>query len=92
MTDTNGNIRTALTNGFGYYRFDQVEVGGVYILSVEAKQHHFENPTRTINVVDELTDVNFVALPSIVADLRVLDLSFPSHLQALRRPNRESIY
>jgi hypothetical protein len=56
--------RRALTNPFGYYRFDGVEVGATYILTVEAKQHQFENPTRAVSVIDELTDVDFVALPN----------------------------
>ncbi len=62
LADTDGNTRTILTNPFGYYRFDGVEVGAAYVISVEAKRHVFANPTRTLNVVDELTDVNFIAL------------------------------
>ena len=68
---TDGNTRTVLTNPFGYYRFDNVEAGRIYIISVETKRYQFEVPVRTVNVVDELIDVNFVALPdeiSIVED------------------------
>jgi len=63
IADASGNIRAAVTNPFGYYRFDDVEVGGFYLISVEAKQYQFENPTRTVSVVDELTDVDFTAMP-----------------------------
>jgi hypothetical protein len=64
IADAGGNVRRALTNPFGYYRFDGIEVGATYILTVEAKQHQFENPTRAVSVIDELTDVNFIALPN----------------------------
>ena len=57
-----GQPATAITSSFGFYRFDTITVGSVYLVSVSSKQHSFGEPTRTILVIDELTDIDFVAL------------------------------
>lgn len=62
MDDGNGNTRTALTNSFGYYAFDEVATGHTYFVSVSKKSYRFANPTRIVNVEDTLTDVDFTAL------------------------------
>ena len=56
-----GESHVAITNPFGYYRFDDVEVGGTYL--IEASSKRFEFVPRSISVLDELTDVDIVALP-----------------------------
>jgi uncharacterized repeat protein (TIGR01451 family) len=61
MTDANGSVHTAITNPFGYYRFDDVPVGTTVIISVSSKNYTFEVSTRVISVTDELTDINFVS-------------------------------
>lgn len=61
ITDTNGNSRTALTNGFGYYRFEEIEVGQTYIISVRSKQYLFNQ--QVLTVAEELTDLNLTAFP-----------------------------
>jgi Carboxypeptidase regulatory-like domain len=61
---TGGNIsgsRYARTNPFGYYRFDDVSVGDVYILNAESKRYTFQNPTRVINLTEDLTNQDFVS-------------------------------
>jgi WD40 repeat protein len=63
LTDANGATRTAITGSFGYYRFDDVEVGQTYIVSVRSKRFQFSNPTLVITLMDELTDLTFTALP-----------------------------
>ena len=57
-----GETRTAVSATFGYYRFDDVPVGVLYSLTVSAKRYSFD-PDTQINLVDELTDVDFNALP-----------------------------
>ena len=57
MTDSYGTTRTAQTNQFGYYRFDDVEVGQTYILNAFAKRFQFD--TKVISINEELTDLNF---------------------------------
>lgn len=53
----------ALTNPFGFYRFDGVPSGESYVLSVRSKRHRFENSSIFINVGDEITGLDFTAVP-----------------------------
>ena len=53
----------ALTNPFGFYRFDGVPSGESYVLSVRSKRHRFENSSIFINVGDEMTGLDFIAVP-----------------------------
>jgi len=62
MTGTGGTVYRALTNPFGYYRFDNVAAGTTVLISVSSKSHTFEVGTRVISVSDELMDVNFIAM------------------------------
>lgn len=63
LIDTNGALRMALTGSFGYYAFENVEVGRIYTLTIASKRFTFENPTRFVSVTDELTGVDFTAIP-----------------------------
>jgi len=56
-------LRTALTNAFGYYQFDNVETGESYALRVETKRYRFENPTIFVNLGEDATGVDFIANP-----------------------------
>jgi len=57
ITDSSGAIRTATTSTFGYYRFDDVEVGGSYVMAVESRRYRFA--PRVVQVFDNLSDVAF---------------------------------
>jgi Metallo-peptidase family M12B Reprolysin-like/Carboxypeptidase regulatory-like domain len=60
---TGGNLGEAKyvrTNQFGYYRFNELESGQTYILSITSKRYLFPNPTRVISLDEDLTDENFV--------------------------------
>lgn len=59
MTDPNGNTRFARTSTFGYYRFDDVQVGGTYIFTVSSKRYEFAAMVRTIT--EETNNLNFLA-------------------------------
>ncbi|MEJ7700396.1 MAG: carboxypeptidase-like regulatory domain-containing protein [Pyrinomonadaceae bacterium] len=61
MTDESGNIRTAITTSFGYYRFVDVPAGGTYIFSVRGKRFAFGNNTQVQSIVEDTDDINFVA-------------------------------
>jgi hypothetical protein len=63
LTDQDGQVRSAITSPFGYFRFDDVEIGQTYIVSVRHKLFQFENSTQTLHVVDEVANLQFVALP-----------------------------
>lgn len=58
MQDANGSTRTAVTNGFGYFRFSGVEVGTTYYVVVSSKRYWFT--PRSVSVLDELTDLDFM--------------------------------
>lgn len=59
MTDVNGNIRTAVTNNFGYYRFNNVGAGETYFFNIRHKQYAFTSELITIN--EGLNNLNFFA-------------------------------
>jgi hypothetical protein len=61
LTDAEGNMRVAMPNAFGYYRFLDVAAGETYILSIRSKSHQFAEPTRVITVTEDLTGADFVA-------------------------------
>jgi hypothetical protein len=56
-----GMRRRALTGAFGYYRFDDIPAGQTVVVSVSSKRFSFAEPSRAVNVGDELTDLNFTA-------------------------------
>lgn len=61
LTDQGNETRTALTNGFGYYVFDDVPVGETYFFTAAAKGYSFEMRILTVN--DEISDLDFIAGP-----------------------------
>jgi uncharacterized delta-60 repeat protein len=63
LTDAEGASRTATTNTFGYYRFQKVEAGRSYVLHATSKKYAVEDPVRLIEVIDEVSDIDFVAEP-----------------------------
>lgn len=54
-----GGRRVAITNPFGFYRFDNVTSGSAYTIAVISRLYTFT--PQTIQVNNDLTDVNFVA-------------------------------
>ena len=60
MTDSSGEIRTAISNQSGFYQFAEVPVGQTYIFSVRHKQYRFV--PQVLSVTEEREDINFTAL------------------------------
>ncbi len=56
-----GEVRSAISSSFGYYRFEGVEAGRSYVLRVRAKGLQFLPDTRVVNVTDNIADVDFTA-------------------------------
>lgn len=56
-----GEVRTALSSTFGFYRFDEIPVGETYSLTVTSKRYLFDPDVRIISLADELTDIDFTA-------------------------------
>ncbi len=61
MTDAKGQVRTATTTSFGYYRFDDVRAGETYILLASGKHYTFSQSLQVLNINEETTEVNFTA-------------------------------
>lgn len=59
LDDGAGNVRYAMTNPFGYFRFFDVPTG-TYTVSVRSKRYGFT--PRTISVSSSFTGLDFVAL------------------------------
>ena len=49
------------TSSFGYYKFDELEVGETYILTVNSKRYIFSQTTRIISLFEEIADADFEA-------------------------------
>lgn len=61
LTLPNGETRSTVTGAFGSYRFDALETGQTYVLSINAKRYNFANPTRIITLSQELSGEDFTA-------------------------------
>ena len=61
LTAPNGETRYALSNTFGYYRFNDVAVGETYVFSIVSKRYLFA--PQVVSVFEELTELNFIAEP-----------------------------
>jgi hypothetical protein len=53
-------VRTTAT---GDYRVEGIRVGSTYIVTVRAKNRQFTIPSRAVNVLDDVTGIDFVAQP-----------------------------
>jgi hypothetical protein len=58
-----GTTRLVVTNSFGTYRIDSVEVGRMYVLTVSRKGYVFTQSSRAFVLTDDLTGVDFAAGP-----------------------------
>lgn len=58
-----GSVRTTATSTMGYYSFSGVAAGPSYVVSLISKRYEFPEPSRMIQVVDDVTDCNFLAVP-----------------------------
>lgn len=60
LSDSGGNVRTAITSSFGYYSFEDIPAGETYIITANAKRFTFSQPSRVLSVVDNAVDVDFI--------------------------------
>lgn len=61
LIDQGGNTRFALTNGFGYFYFEDIAAGGTYTVSVSSKQYAFA--AQMLTITDAYNNLNITALP-----------------------------
>jgi hypothetical protein len=55
--------RYAQTNAFGFYRFVDLPTGATYVVTVKSKKNTFVPSFKTIILLDNLDDINFVGNP-----------------------------
>ena len=60
LSDGDGNTRSALTNAFGYYKFEHLAVGTTYVFDVRSKIYSFES--HVVTVTDEVSNLDFWAV------------------------------
>jgi hypothetical protein len=60
VTGADGIVRTAITNSFGYYRVDGLEVGTAYVVDTSSKRYTFAS--QVVNLRDDLGEFNIFAL------------------------------
>jgi subtilisin family serine protease len=60
---TTGEYSVALTNPFGYFRFEELETGVTYVATVNNKRYFFENSPYAFSLNDDFTDFAFVGTP-----------------------------
>jgi hypothetical protein len=53
----------ASTGSFGYFEVDGLTAGETYVVTVNSKRYIFGTPSQVLTLVDNLTDVNFIAEP-----------------------------
>lgn len=61
LTDGLGNVRYAMTNNFGYYRFINVETWKPYTIRLQSKKYSFTSPELLVNFIESNPDINFVS-------------------------------
>jgi serine protease AprX len=61
ITSADGTIRSTESNTFGYFVFEDVLPGGTYIISVASGRYSFDPSSIIRDVVDDVSDIVFVA-------------------------------
>lgn len=64
LTDSIGNSRTILTKKMGAFRFDDVNAGEIYVITIASRRYTFQ--PQVISVNENLTEVNFTAQGEII--------------------------
>ena len=49
------------TGSFGYFSVDGLLAGQTYVVTVNSQRYTFSTPSRVYNLVDNITDADFVA-------------------------------
>jgi hypothetical protein len=70
MYDNTGGVRTAISNAFGYYRFEGVPVGQTYIFEIRSKRYVFSEPVRTLSVQEDFDSLDFYSDSASLLNLK----------------------
>lgn len=61
LTASNGSIRSVITSSFGFFKFEEIEVGQTYILNAVSKKLTISEPTRILTIQEDITGLEFLA-------------------------------
>ena len=61
LTDSQGNVRTARTTSFGFYRFDDVQADQTVIITARAKRFTFNQSSIVRTTNNPISDADFVS-------------------------------
>lgn len=64
VTDSNGMIRSVSSGSFGYFKVDNLPGGNVYTITVQAKKYQFDQSSQVVLLMDNISNLNFFALPN----------------------------
>jgi len=64
LADPEGNVRTASTDRYGRFSFEDVQSGRTYVITVSSRRFTFEPSSQVISVTDTLSEVNFNGAPA----------------------------
>lgn len=59
VTSQTGERRAAITNSFGYFRFESIAAGAGYVFEISHKRYSFA--PRLVDISEELNELNFTA-------------------------------
>jgi hypothetical protein len=59
LDTTSGVVRTTQTNQFGYYRFDRLEIGRLYVVRAQSKNYVFAPDTYYLEFIEDREELNF---------------------------------
>ena len=64
VTVTGNSLTTPLrvsTSSFGYFSFDGLQTGETYVVTVNSRRYTFQTPSQVISLIDNVSDLDFVA-------------------------------
>ncbi len=64
ITNNQGHSMTVRTSTFGFYRFDELQVGENYVIEVRSKNFQFSPQIVTVN--EDLTGIDFYAVSELI--------------------------
>lgn len=60
---SDGEVRVSTTNVFGYFRFDEIEVGEFYTIYMQSKRYQFANSPYSFTLNEDMISMAFVGTP-----------------------------
>lgn len=63
IVGSDGHVRYAISNQFGYFSFRGLVVGEIYTISIRSKQYEFTPSVRVITLNDAESHLDFIAAP-----------------------------